>query len=508
MADGLTRALNDFAGDHRTKVRERNSINTMAVITCDRPQRLRNALNSYIQSSRHGSLRYVVVDDSRSISSQNANLAISAEIARSTGARIEVWGAKQRRELAHYLETTGIRRELIEFLIPISSQFRSHGGSRNLLTLLTQGENVLCVDDDTSNKTWQPPDRNAACRLCGHPSFLDVRFVKDEQLQECIDTSSQVDLTSEVGEWLGLSLGDLGGKTLDTTLACDRLLWSYHARPHEFNVKFVFPGIVGSSGLQSTTGYLFSLGETRQLMASTPEMYAQALQGSSVVRMSPTATITHDYTKCMMTAFAFNSDSDIPPFFPFGRNEDGLFGAMIGRLHPEHLSAHLPIAVLHEGNRESCMRKLNFVGPVRIADLFIQLLAEGPTLGFDSVDLRYAVLGEYLSKLGSKSQQDFREDLVRCVAAFQCRHIDWVERELKSNFPYPTEWRRDLEVWCNTTRSRLASGDLIIPTDLADESNPIDQIQSMLLLFGESITQWPRITYAAKQHMLSMPMAT
>ncbi len=81
-------------------------------------------------------------------------------------------------------------------------------------------------------------------------------------------------------------------------------------------------------------------------MACTQEAYRTASTSRELVRHVASYTPGHPEPCVTMCAGMDNRDL-LPPFFPICRNEDGIFGYMLGRCVDETYAGHLPWAIEH-----------------------------------------------------------------------------------------------------------------------------------------------------------------
>src|SRR5688572_2357271 len=129
-----------------------DTIESLGVITRDRPESLRRCLDSLadmlMRSGRR--LRLIVADDSTAEPARQRNREVLAAVAARLGVEADYVGADEKATLIDELAArSGVPRPTVEFAVRGPAGFdMAAGANRNTLLLATAGEMTFQVDDD------------------------------------------------------------------------------------------------------------------------------------------------------------------------------------------------------------------------------------------------------------------------------------------------------------------------------------------------------------------------
>ena len=156
------------------------TIDTVGVVTADRPEYLQRCLDSY---GRHFSrtkrrVRFLIADDSRDPGSLRRNRLVCQEARQRSDHGITYIGRSQRHEVTGVLANAGVPREGIQIGLQASTQYESIGVSRNLLLLVSAGSALLMVDDDTICSPWVPVTKREGIVLASDEWPTDSMFFR------------------------------------------------------------------------------------------------------------------------------------------------------------------------------------------------------------------------------------------------------------------------------------------------------------------------------------------
>ncbi len=141
------------------------------------------------------------------------------------------------------------------------------------------------------------------------------------------------------------------GADLETRFACGHLTRVLRDR-RPLRVRLTFSGLAGDAGVHCPHGLLFARGQLRNRFGREPALLETALASREIVRVADRVIVTHD-SACMTYCAGLANDELLSPFMPKGRNEDGVFGALLSYADATALSAHLPHGVIHDSIRPS-----------------------------------------------------------------------------------------------------------------------------------------------------------
>jgi hypothetical protein len=482
--------------------RARSSIAWVAIVTADRPAYLSRCLNSVI---RHlddwgRSVPILVVDDSRNPVNRTAVERATAE-ARRTSHDVRYLGVQARRLARKRAIAAGCPPAIARWLLPEPGATGYAGAARNHALLASAGRPVLMLDDDTACLVWPADGADDELALVGHEDPRETRhFGSRIDAIEAV-TPGGVDLVAAHESLLGRRLIDLvsrwrGHVHIDE--ACDELAITIATRRSASRVRATFAGVAGDAGTSCPYPALFTTGRTRRRLAKNQAALRQALTSREVVRVARRWTVCHE-PWLMGCCAAFDNAEMLPPFVPIGRNEDGLFAAILQICDPGALIGHVPCGVVHDSPRGSQYdsRAPRSAVEIRLADVIMWLgrlwAASSDAHG---VETRMEALGRRFSTLGSLPDAAFRRELSETVSRGRGEFLAAVEGVLERRFRYPPWWRDAIRSYLVQARAHRTARELIIPVEYADRRSigeAAAALQADLGAFGRSLIEWPAV---------------
>lgn len=489
-------------------------ISCLAIPTSNRPKQLQRAVSSYAKHfSRTGRfLRCLVADDAPALQAcRLSREAVEAE-AKSWGAAVVYSGPEEKRRLIDLLAHNGsLPRDVLEFgLLGPSGYTPTIGANRNVILLQTAGDVVLSVDDDTLCRPCSPPECDAdTLRLGSETDPTEFWFFPDRESSLAFVWPSDVDILAAHEKLLGRQARTLvepplaNGKVhLDT--ACAHLIqdiWTGTGR-----VLITLNGSVGDSGMYSGRNLLIHKEpRTRQRLVGSEDHYQLALRSREVVRQARSATVCHGGP--IMTMFVgIDNRVLLPPFFPVGRNEDGVFGYMIGRLLEGCYFGYLPWSLVHDppqGRRYSG----GVAATVRISDLVIACVSTWvrANRGTDT-EHRLRSLGRHLIEVASMPPNDFEESIRMLLWRQASQRIAYEEALLHQYGEQPAFWAADLRREIEANQLAVVKPDYVVPVDLSERrtaEKPLREAQDLIRRYGELVRWWPSIVERATELALA-----
>jgi hypothetical protein len=502
---GLLRSCADLlpTRDARTAPVEAKPITTIAVITADRPQILRRGLESFARHlDAHGQpARLLVVDGSRDEGAQAANQRVTAELARSSRRTIDYVGPVEAAALQERLAAAaGAPRETLDFALTPGAI----GANRNLVLLFTAGEHVLMADDDIVCEPWTRNGRAGGVALWGHSEPQDSEFFPTRDDARHAVTPRSGDVVATHAAVLGRRLPDLlsaSGEAPDLGEGCSHLIGALVDRRAPA-LRLTFTGIAGDSGTYCPYTRLFVSGPTQARLASSREVFERALRSREVVRAVSRTTLTHD-SRCMAGCMGLANTSLLPPFMPAGRNEDGVFGAMLTALDPLALFAHLPIGVVHDSGRPPVYedRSMRSASESRVSDL-LMLLARTAVQGALDADpsARLARLAGALADLAAFAPSSFSQYATRVLLDARAQQLARIEMMVGRPAEYPPYWRAALEEYRRTITRSLARPDFFLPIEFQGAGGVeagFERLRRCVGQFAGVLQVWPELVGSA-----------
>lgn len=439
---------------------------TLAMTTSARPHIAAVNLREYLAGSQFENV--CLADDSMDEHDRSMN----RQLAQESGAAYI--GPRERQALANDLVA---RAKVSPELLSWALRSPSIGGNRNAVLLATAGSLIVSVDDDTTGLVARPPVREVGTVLVSSaPDPTEFWF-------DSLPRPDQFDLRSAHSEFLGRPISEVlqtGSFDLGTNGA--RIAFRSTGR-----ISATTTGSVGDSGMGSARYLLRLTGASRDRLIAN---FDTALRTRRMLR-APIRPFLGPAGWFMTMAVGLDNREILPPFFPVGRNSDGLFGKVLRQVRPHDLVANLPLAVGHEPPIER-----SFIGKEAIrwkpsaSDLLIPVVSrvDIPSSGPEN---RLRWLGCYLRELASRSESAFREELWSATADVQSRVTLHLESLLEVYGGHPQEWADSVKASIDLIRDVLT--DFRFPNDL----------QIMVSSFGQMLEMWPEVFAAAVERNVS-----
>jgi hypothetical protein len=512
---GLLRALtNGFAQNaHGATSTSTVSITTLGVVTADRPQLLRRCLRSFVNHCEQfgHSPRFLIIDGSSQAKNRVLNQEIAREVERYSGWVVTYIGAVEAAALHASMAKSGIDQSVLEFgLTPGAT-----GAGRNLLLLLTAGENVLFVDDDIVCNLVRLPGSEDALSVGGHEDLRSWLFGKtrSEVLAQTIPATC--DLLASHSALLGKDLVSLlSAYQVDPNLdqACRHLVSSFEQQTTA-SVRATFSGIAGDSGIYCPYRLLFHSGSVRKALLSDETVFATAVASREVCRIAKRTLVTHE-PFCMAYCMGLANQTVSGAFLPVGRNSDGIFGALLGLCDPQAAFGHLAHGVIHDSARPPAYPpEMISASQTRIADLVLSLLRRTPGCNFPSTTaMRLQKISSFLAELGTIDSGQFRTVVTDSVLDSRCRELSaQAAMAMSSNADYPLYWFDTLEAYRDTFIENVKRPEMVLPVDICSDrelEKGFVATQIFCTRFGEFIKAWPALWEHARMSDLTSMTAS
>jgi hypothetical protein len=473
-------------------------ITTVGLITAGRPASARRALHSLVHHCEiHGRRpRFLVIDGSKEPADQAATSSAVSDAAAASGHHLEYVGPKEAQEFCTNL---AVPTEIETLLSPGSS-----GANRNLLLLMTAGEHVVTVDDDVVCESWAADGRDDGLALMGHQQELfEIAFFSNRATAFDTVARTAADLFAAHEALLGRSLPALIAGSLrsaDLTGGCAHLRSALEeGRP--LVVRATFAGLAGDAGVYCPYRLLFSAGPLRRLLLESPLTFETAMTSREAARIVRTNVVTHD-CGCMAPCMGVANREVVPPFMPIGRNEDGVFGAMLAAFDAATLFGHVPVGVLHDSNRPSERP----TGPIlsatasRLSDLIISVVIRSRFFRTSTGDGWLREMGQRfieLAELGSRDLAAFVTETTVKERGLELAQI----AEVIGGGNCPEHWRDALTRYRDQLGASLATEAFFLPSEFhgfGTVEKGFLALQAFMLSFGRLVACWPDLWSAAR----------
>jgi hypothetical protein len=496
---GLLRAIN-VRPVERARSTRKTTIMAVGIPSADRPHLLRRAIeDARVHTATEGRrVRCFVLDGSHRTESQHESEGARGPTRDQRNERLNVIHIRRHEAtaIAHWLAKQ--LGDASPLWLAAALATGSAGSQRNLLLLLTAGQNALMVDDDIRWTIWQSALHRPGVVLGGHTDLRERRYFASRAAAVAAIEECRASLFAIHEEWLGSRLADIVDEQTDLSDACGHVLTLIKAVPTPC-VRVTMTGLAGDSGFYCPYLQLLEEGPAKLALASSRDVFELALSSREVHRIATQVVITHD-TACMAGCLAVSNMDLVPPFMWLGRNEDGVFGASLGAAYPNTLFGHVPWGIVHDSDRESAWP----AGPAasalrsRLADVMLGIIRRASTARPASFpDSGMTRLARAFRDIGSLRLDEFRLFVRDIVLEARARQLAKLQTII-DNDPYcPEYWRRTVAAYISDSVASLATPDFFCPHEFRRPSQLLDdgfrECQRFISEFAHVLELWPNL---------------
>jgi hypothetical protein len=479
-------------------------IETLAFVTANRPALMERAVRSALETMSVVGRRLpiAVYDDTEDPKVARENRARLEAIHTETGAAIRYAGPSEKAAFIEALVGHGIPRDLATFAlrgVPEVS-FRA-GANRNAVLLDNLDAVFVGLDDDTICRFAQPPGASEEVELGSRQEPTEFWFYDDPEAAVADADPQPMDFVAAHERLLGRGVADVfEGAAVEWDGVGAEVVRALSHRTSRVRLSLL--GALGDSGMGGAHYYLHLKGPSHERAASDEVTWQRTRLTRAVLRAPLRPVVTRSPLTLMMGA-GLDQRGVLPPFFPCGRNSDGLFTQFLLAVHRDALVAHLPLAVAHlpvparrhppeEVWRQAVRMGLSEV--VRWALEATRLRAEA------SAEERLTVLGRSFRELGRLEHGAFASFLLECWAR-RCSGVTLaLERQLEARPDAPPRWIADARQALDVVREAGSSGPPVARS-LAEYS-PVqarERAQALLAAYGELLGMWSEVCAATQK---------
>ncbi len=488
-------------------------ISSVGIVASQRLECLDRCLESYLANDRRfgrGS-DFVVVDDSADAVLRRTRRQQLEASSHKNHAPISYAGAEKKERYIQALIEEGLPPSTVRFaLADPESCGTAIGANRNALLLHHCGQLAFHADDDTVCRTAAPADKvdGLAFSPAGNPHQL--WFFPDRNSAQDAATFAEADLLAEHEKLLGASVpeaiasagGIVPGEGTEMSHEMFRLAQEGSGAGLS-HVAITMSGLAGDSGFGSCSGLLSLDGRNRDRLLRTEHSYRMGTSSRQVIQMVNAPTLS-DGSFCMSYAMGLDLRGMFPPFFPVGRNSDGILASVMRRCFTSNVFGHVPLAIVHdppESRRyapESVWRDASLFP---LSSLVLHIIGScefGPVS--DGMQ-RMRMLGRYLVEVSSASLAEFEEFVSFQVWKATDQRIRSLHGLLRMYGREPAYWAADCDRYMQTLLDSVTERGYVIPRDLQagrslDEARRLSQ--SLIRRYGELLLLWPDILETAR----------
>jgi hypothetical protein len=474
----------------------RLALTTVAIVTADRPALLDRCLASVASHCRtYGRRpRVVVVDGSRSDACRAENLQ---HVRTERGLESEYLGIVEARELRRRLVAAGIPESLAEFALTPGAV----GANRNLALLATAGDDLMMLDDDVLVEPWTLPECSEHLAVGGHQEDCEVAWFATRDDALAATSPAAIDLLSVHGALLGRTLPALVAERqgqLDLGNACRHLLAALEQGEAPV-VRATLMGIAGDSGTYCPDRQLFSAGAMRARLTADLTSYRCSMRSREVLRVATRYVLTHE-AGGMSYAMGVSNRTPTPPFMPIGRNEDGVFSAMIGMLEPSSsLFAHLPYGIVHDSTRASVYgdAPMQSATETRLSELLLAVMRLTAASTFSiSPATRRERIAAVLEDAAGLTRREFHRFIAHVLLRARSDELRATHADV-----CPPHFARALQQYADVLLENVTRPNFFVPVELqsASAEAALGETQEFLGRFSALLRGWPQMWAVARQ---------
>ncbi|MCC6216428.1 MAG: hypothetical protein IT376_16320 [Polyangiaceae bacterium] len=463
----------------------------LTVFSCARPALAVAAVREHLEAARGAArpLTITVVDDARA--------PAATEVVRQglTGfAGVHVVDRAEREGLAASLaRAAGVEEALVREAVLGSDPTGPTGGAaRSAALLLAAGDLLATTDDDAHAAAGVPAGvRDDLLRIARSADPTRLAVFRAREAAFAALRPEERPAFACFDAVLGRACATLatehpGERELD--VAVHRVL---EANPGEAaRVRLAALGLAGDAGASHPAYPLLAGPRDR---AALIDAWGSARYSREQVRCAPAVTLSS--SPFFMSGFAaFDARSLLPPFLPDGRAPDATFAAVLRRMAPADLVAHLPRVHLHDPpERRAHADPLEVLACPSANELLPAVIAKLPVSAPCATE-RLVELGGALRGVATDATLPWLLDAqIRAIATARVARLTEA-LEAAAAYPGGAAFAEDVEDALHRVRETLAR------PRLAPRDHPRDALGAVAARwssYGAILEAWPRIFSAA-----------
>jgi hypothetical protein len=484
---------------------------SLGIPTRNRVEALERCLASYVEAGfRHGrTVDYVIGDDSEHAETRRANCRVLEQLRDRYGVAMYYAGPEERSRFADTLcRHAGLPADVVSFgLLPGADHPVATGANRNALLLHAVGDMGLQVDDDTVCSVAPAPEAHGGLHLSSQPDPTQFWFFAQDEPVLPPGGFRDEDFLALHERLLGK---EVGACLASRTASADRDLEAANTgffrklQAGTGRVAVTAAGVVGDSGMASAVYLLTLEGASRERLLASERVYRSTLAGHQLMRAAPQATLC-DGAFCMALNLGLDNRRLLPPFMPVGRNQDGIFAAILRSCFPGALQGFLPWMVQHQPPQRRRPGSVTLgqsaarVSSGQVIQALVGSFVPGPDWRDARANLR--ALGKTLKELGRAARADF-EEVVRLHLWNQMSGLaSRLAAQLNKYGRQPGFWANDVRQILAALEEALPDPHYPLPFDLspAPGDDPPAVLQRLIARFGGLLEIWPDMIEAARE---------
>ncbi|MFP4510982.1 MAG: hypothetical protein ACLFNQ_12745 [Spirochaetaceae bacterium] len=370
----------------------------------------------------------------------------------------------------------------------------SLGAMRNTNYLLGAGQRVVTMDDDTVALGFRTALPGAPIHYTGSRDEPVFEFYRDRETLLSQHELAPLDPIALTVEWLGRRVP---GPDSDLSEVTPELF--HQLTHHKPTIDVVCHGTIGDGGIGVRQFVLQATGEQRERFMATEDRYRVSTTSREMTRFATSPTVlAHPYL--MSTVMGLDCTVLLPPSYPYGRGDEGLFAAMIHHLFNDSLILQAPTAFLHSPPDDATHRAAPWFTelPLRVCWLLQIILNTYPKPPGGTRADRLICFGEWLRAHSARlSEGEFADWIESTVFHTRAGYYRSLEELLDRYEGSPEYWAEDVLKLQANVRAQLAGGHLgpveeFKPLSLSREDEYC-LLKTHFASYAEVLMSWPEI---------------
>lgn len=483
----------------------------VAIITWERPQALERLLASVVNNCDSKKVQCVyVIDDSRDAENISQNQTLVEKYAAELDAPLHYFGQQEQQALLADLSVRLPQHESAIRFLADQSKWRNHwtsGLARNIALLLSCGQRLVMMDDDSVCDVYTPPRAKPDISFSDDPR--EATFFAEEADWAAWHQPLNPDPIDRHMQCLGLpfsqALNLLGEQHLKAAGFTNASALLTSELEPDSPVLMTECGSLGCPGTSNNTWLPDMAPGSLETMLASKHKTTNALNKRSVWsgRNNP-----HFAPRPNMSQITgFDNRQMLPPYLPIERGEDRLFGNMLDFVFPSAVTLDYPWAIPHlpMPQRHWEEHERDFTSGDSFPMFFIEqvIMQKSSCLLSQPAD-RLKALADWLSNLAAASSESlssmYRDSHLRTSSELSI-HLSSLLAEADAS---PADWQDYLK---NGIQALSVSMDKASRPDFPIKGRPQGLETAELVTFWQdtwsgfasALNAWPEIRIAAAE---------
>jgi hypothetical protein len=224
-------------------------------------------------------------------------------------------------------------------------------------------------------------------------------------------------------------------------------------------------------------------------------MFETALTSREVVRVASADTVGHDPV-LMGYCMGVTNRTLVPPFAPRGRNEEGVFAAVLQLCEPDTLFGQPAVGVVHDSDRKGPYPiEPQSATETRLADLLVAFLRRAALKQRGTAEERLRHIGRTLTEISQMSARDFQRECTNALADIWCRELSGAATLCRLP-TCGTHWQQAVSRYRRRFLDAVTRDTFLVPVEMLDmgrRESCLVAAQRWIGDFAELLALWPSL---------------